>query len=107
MILCFQYFTGEALLQHDFPHERGLIGAIKREQRRRFAIKLLSGHTVADGHLGHCYIKGTAGDAANSILTAVGHNLRVVVNWLRMLLRLILAALHGALAEDPKLKLAS
>jgi IS5 family transposase len=61
----------------------------------------------AEGHLGRCYLKGTAGDAANAILTAVGHNLRLVLAWLRILLRLILAALRGALADDPKLKLAS
>ena len=43
-----------------------------------------------DGHLGRCYLKGRDGDAANVILTAVGHNLRLVLAWLRDLLRLIL-----------------
>jgi IS5 family transposase len=61
----------------------------------------------AEGHLGRCYLKGTVGDAANAILTAVGHNLRLVLAWLRILLRLILAALRSALADDPELKLAS
>jgi hypothetical protein len=28
----------------------------------------------ADGHLGRCYLKGRDGDAANTILTAVGYN---------------------------------
>ena len=37
----------------------------------------------ADGHLGRCYLKGREGDAANAILTAVGHNLRLVLTWLR------------------------
>jgi IS5 family transposase len=60
----------------------------------------------AEGHLGRCYLKGTAGDAANAILTAVGHNLRLVLTWLRILLRLILAALRSTLATDPELKLA-
>lgn len=50
----------------------------------------------AEGHLGRCYLKKTAGDAANAILTAVGHNLRLVLAWLRMILRLILAALRSA-----------
>jgi transposase, IS5 family len=27
-----------------------------------------------EGHLGCCYLKGRAGDAANAILTAVGRN---------------------------------
>jgi hypothetical protein len=52
-------------------------------------------------------VKGTAGDAANATLTAVGHNLRLVLAWLRILLRLILAALWRALATHPALKLAS
>jgi hypothetical protein len=39
-----------------------------------------------DGHLGRCYRKGPEGDAANVILTAVGHNLRVVLAYLSILL---------------------
>jgi IS5 family transposase len=65
------------------------------------------GHMKAEGHLGRCYLKGTAGDAANAILTAVGYNFRRILAWLRILLRLILAALRSALATDPELKLAS
>ena len=37
-----------------------------------------------DGHLGRCYLKGRAGDAANAILSAVGYNLRLVLAWLRI-----------------------
>ena len=47
---------------------------------------------------GDCYLKGTAGDAANALLTAVGHNLRLVLAWLRILLCLILAALRSAIS---------
>ena len=46
-----------------------------------------------DGHLGRCYLKGRDGDAANAILTAAGHNFRLLLAWLRALLRLIVAAL--------------
>jgi transposase, IS5 family len=60
-----------------------------------------------DGHLGRCYLKGRAGDAANAVLTAVGYNLRLVLAWLRMLLRLILGALLQARALRPPLKEAS
>ena len=101
---------------HDAPNphrvfisgqKRGVFGAIKRELRRRSAIEPVIGHMKAEGHLGRCYLKGTAGDAANAILTAIGHNLRLVLAWLRTLLRLILAALHSAPTADPKFKLAS
>ena len=86
--------------------KRGVFGAIKRELRRRSAIEPVIGHMKAEGHLGRCYLKGTAGDAANAILTAVGHNLRLILAWLRILLCLILAALWRALATHPALKLA-
>ena len=87
--------------------KRGVFGAIKRELRRRSAIEPVIGHMKAEGHLGRCYLKGTAGDAANAILTAVGHNLRRVLAWLKFLLCLIVVALRSALATHPTLKLAS
>jgi IS5 family transposase len=84
--------------------KRGVFGAIKRELRRRSAIEPVIGHMKAEGHLGRCYLKGTAGDVANSILTAVGYNFRRILAWLRILLRLILAALWRTLAAHPGLK---
>ena len=84
--------------------KRGVFGAIKRELRRRSAIEPVIGHMKAEGHLGRCYLKGTDGDNANAILTAVGHNLRLVLAWLRILLRLILVALWRAFATHPTLK---
>ena len=56
-----------------------------------------------DGHLGRCDLKGREGDAANVILTAVGHNLRLVLAWLSSLLRLILLALCRATSVAPAL----
>jgi transposase, IS5 family len=87
--------------------KRGVFGAIKHELRRRSAIEPVIGHMKAEGHLGRCYLKGTDGDAANAILTAVGHNLRLVLAWLKILLRLILAALWRPLTIHSALKLAS
>jgi IS5 family transposase len=60
-----------------------------------------------EGHLGRCHLKGRDGDAANVILTAVGHNLRRVLAGLRALLRLIMLALWRAFAALPELKWAS
>jgi len=100
---------------HDaaYPHrvfisgqKRGVFGAIKRELRRRSAIEAVIGHMKAEGHLDRCYLKGAAGDAANAVLTAVGYNLRLVLAWLRMLLRLILIALFAAIGVHPSLKAA-
>jgi hypothetical protein len=58
------------------------------------------------GCLGHCYLKGTTGDATNTILAAVGHGFRNVLAWLRILLYLILVALWRRLASQSALKLA-
>ena len=52
----------------------------------------------AEGHLGRCHLKGRAGDAANVILSAVGHNFRRIRAWLRKLLRFILIVLWRAVA---------
>ena len=40
-----------------------------------------------------CYLKGRAGDAANVVLTAIGHNFRRVLAWLREFLCLFLVQL--------------
>lgn len=53
---------------------------------------------MTDGHLGRWYLKGAAGDAANVILSTVGHNLRLVIARLRLLLRLLLIALARVFA---------
>jgi len=80
--------------------KRGVFGAIKRELRRRSAIEAVIGHMKSDGHLGRNFLKGRHGDHANAVLTAAGYNFRLVLRWLRALLRKILAALLDVL--DPK-----
>src|SRR6478672_759687 len=101
---------------HDAPNprrvfisgqKRGVFGRIKRELRRRSAIEAVIGHMKAEGHLGRCYLKGRAGDTANVILSAVGYNLRLVLAWLRMILRLVLLALLQTFTIRPALKPAS
>jgi IS5 family transposase len=84
--------------------KRGVFGVIERELRRGSAIEAIIGHMKTDGPLGRCYLKGREGDAANAILTTVGHNLRLVLAWLRILLCLIRFALWRALAIPSALK---
>jgi transposase, IS5 family len=87
--------------------KRGVFGAIKRELRRRSAIEAVIGHMKTDGHLGRCHLKGRDGDAANAVLSAAGHNFRLLLAWLRKLLLLILVALLNAHHPQPALKSAS
>ena len=75
--------------------KRGVFGAIKRELRRRSAIEPVIGHLKTEGHLGRCHLKGRAGDASNAILSAVGHNFRRILAWLKIFLALLLAAISG------------
>jgi IS5 family transposase len=84
--------------------KRGVFGRIKRELRRRSAIEAVIGHMKADGHLGRCYLKGRDGDAANAILSAVGYNLRLVLAWLRIILRAFVLALLRNFASPPAFK---
>ncbi|MDR3486111.1 MAG: IS5/IS1182 family transposase, partial [Bradyrhizobium sp.] len=85
----------------------GVFGVIKRELRRRSAIEPIIGHLKAEGHLGRCYLKGRAGDAANVVLSAVGHNFRRILAWLRDLLSLFLFPLWPTLACPAPLNRAS
>jgi IS5 family transposase len=84
--------------------KRGVFGVIKRELRRRSAIEPVIGHMKAEGHLGRCYLKGRAGDAANAILTAAGYNFRRILAWLRDFLYLILIAILRTVVIRPVLK---
>jgi len=88
---------------HDAPNplrvflsgqKRGVFGTIKRELKRRSAIEPVIGHMKNDGHLGRNYLKGRDGDAANAILSAIGHNFRRILAWLRILLRCLLTILR-------------
>jgi transposase, IS5 family len=81
--------------------KRGVFGHIKRELRRRSAIEAVIGHMKTDGHLGRCFLKGREGDAINVVLTAAGHNLRLILAWLRLLLGSIVQALLRALLPCP------
>jgi transposase, IS5 family len=79
-------------------HQRGsLTPTIRRELRRRNAVEPVIGHLKADGLLERCHLAGRVGDAVNAILAAAGHNLRLLLAWLRLLCAWILAALAGRL----------
>ena len=87
---------------HDAPNrfrvyrsgqKRGVFGQIKRELRRWSAIEAIIGHMKTDGRLDRNYLKGRQGDRINAVMAGVGHNFRLLINWFRHLLRLILRAL--------------
>ncbi len=77
---------------------RGLTPTIKRELRRRSAIEAMIGHMKEDGRLSRNHLLGAAGDAMNALLVAAGHNLRLILNWLRLFVAWIIAALMSSSA---------
>ena len=86
-------------------HTRGIVSpTIRRELRRRNAIEPVIGHLKSDGLVERNRLLGAHGDAINAILAAAGHNLRLLVAWLRALCALLWAALvvrHDACCVTP------
>ena len=65
--------------------KRGVTRSIKKALKRRSAIEPEIGHMKNDGRLDRCYLKGAVGDAINVVMVAAGHNLRKLLNKLRLL----------------------
>ena len=80
--------------QRDLPSP-----TIKRELRRRSAIEPVIGHLKTDGLLERNHLAGGRGDASNVILAAAGHNLRLILAWLRRLCAWFLLARLGGSAQ--------
>lgn len=81
--------------------KRRMTPAIKREMRRRAAIEPVIGHIKNEHRMGRNYLAHSQGDAVNAILAAAGYNFRLLLNWLRILLRLLMGLLTGALRPFP------
>jgi IS5 family transposase len=71
---------------------------IKRELRRSSAIEPVVGHTKSDGLLERNRLAGARGDAINTILVGAGHNIRLLLAWLRTHLFLFLALVASTLS---------
>ena len=90
------YRGHNAPLSHRFRvytsgQKRRVTPAIKREMRRRAAIEPVIGHLKNEHRMDRNYLAHEQGDAINAILAAAGYNFGLLLTWLRLLLRLILA----------------
>jgi IS5 family transposase len=65
--------------------KRGLSPAIRRAFRRRSAVEPVIGHLKNEHRMGRNHLIGSAGDAINAVLAAVGYNFRLLLNWLALL----------------------
>jgi transposase, IS5 family len=95
------YRGHNAPLSHRFKiytsgQKRRMTPAIKREMRRRAAIEPVIGHIKNEHRMGRNFLAHEQGDAINAVLATAGYNFRLLLTWLRLLLRLLLAALFGS-----------
>ena len=72
--------------------------------RRRNAIEPVIGHLKSDGLLERNHLRGASGDAINVILAAAGHNLRLLLAWLKLLCVMIAATIIAAMDAQPSVK---
>src|SRR5215475_12390129 len=77
--------------------KRRLTPQIKREMRRRAVVEPVIGHVKNEHRMDRSYLHHRSGDANNAILAAIGYNFSLLLRWLRLLLRVIRAALRAAL----------
>ena len=77
--------------------KRRMTPAIKREMKRRAAVEPVIGHIKNEHRMDRNYLAHSAGDAINAVLAAAGYNFSLLLNWLRLLLHLFLAALFSQL----------
>ena len=73
--------------------KRGVTDAIKKLMKRRAAIEPIIGHIKNEHRMNRNYLAGKAGDAINAVLAAAGYNFRLLLNWLRLFLLLLRAAM--------------
>ena len=71
--------------------KRRVTPQIKRELKRRAAVEPVIGHLKAEHRMGCNHLAHRAGDAINAMLAAVGYNFHILLRWLSLLLRKILA----------------
>lgn len=65
--------------------KRGVTTAIHRKLKRRNAVDPVIGHMKSDGRLARNFLKGMEGDAMNALLCGAGHNMRKIMEKLRLL----------------------
>mgnify|MGYP005846566007 CR=1 FL=1 len=88
--------------------KRGVTPSIRREIRRRAGIEPVIGHMKADGHLGRNFLAGASGEVLNLVLTAAGHNRRLLRAGLIRLLAFLLSliAISATPPQMPSAQLA-
>lgn len=79
--------------------KRGVHGVIRKQLRRRAAIEAVIGHLKIGGHISGATTSraAMATTPTHAVVTAVGHNLRLALRWLRAMLSKIVTNIPHAL----------
>ncbi len=80
--------------------KRGVTRTLHKMIKRRSAIEPTIGHMKTDGRLGRNPLAGALGDALHAVLCGAGHNIRLLLAKLRLLLALLLGQLAGLSRAD-------
>ena len=80
-------------------HTRRLPKSLKKLLKRRQVVEPMIGHMKSDGLLARNWLKGEIGDAMHALLCGAGHNLRMILAHLRVLLCAFAAGLCWLLAS--------
>ena len=76
--------------------KRGVTPALKRLMRRRSAVEPVIGHEKIDHRMNRNFLAGTAGDAINPVLAAIGYNILRLLRWLEELFAVLILMLRFA-----------
>lgn len=76
-------------------------------RKRRNAIEPIIGHMKAEGKLGRNWLKGMLGDQINALLCAVGHNMRLILNHIRIFFILLWIAIIQNQSDNRTIKIVS
>ena len=72
--------------------KRGVTPSIRKAIHRRSAVEPAIGHMKNEGKLRRNWLKGSLGDALNSVLCGAGHNLRMILRAIRLFYAWLLGA---------------
>jgi IS5 family transposase len=90
------YITGQ---------KRRMTRTLKKHLKRRSAIEPHIGHMKSEGKLRRNYLKGTLGDALNALLSAIGHNMRMIYRKIRSLFVLLWVFILNSLATKNRARI--
>ncbi len=78
---------------------RGMTWSLKRALKRRSAVEPHIGHMKSEGKLRRNFLRGLRGIKLNAVLCGIGHNLRLLLNYIKSLFVLFLRVLFRKISQ--------